>query len=286
MKRQAIAGWLRVCLGEIETDRSASALIGSLRDRNPGVRSKAAESLGLIGTDAAVDALIAELTDPNSYIRPDAAAALGRTKSTRAVEYLTAALKDNSEAVQRQAAAALKARKNPDAAPNRPNRLDRDGTPPMWMFLKSAPTYGADERPVNELINALSNLDAAERERAARSLQARKDILAVKPLIRALQTDRSNKVRVAAAYALKVIGDPRAIPPMLAILRTEPKRQQESKTIITADRPTLRAVIDLLHHSDKRVVPYALEALKSMTLQDFGIDEQKRSEWVDGNVGR
>jgi hypothetical protein len=68
-------------LGRLHQVRSVPALVGALRDPEPGVRAAAAESLGAIGSPLPRDALVTALGDPESVVRRAARSALRRLGS-------------------------------------------------------------------------------------------------------------------------------------------------------------------------------------------------------------
>jgi hypothetical protein len=68
-------------LGRLHQVRSVPALVGALRDAEPGVRASAAESLGEIASPLAHDALMAALRDPEPAVRHAAHTALRRLGS-------------------------------------------------------------------------------------------------------------------------------------------------------------------------------------------------------------
>jgi hypothetical protein len=65
-------------LGRLHQVRSVPALVGALRDPEPGVRATAAESLGEIGSILPREALVAALNDPEPPVRRAARTALRR----------------------------------------------------------------------------------------------------------------------------------------------------------------------------------------------------------------
>ena len=68
-------------LGRLHQVRSVPALVGALRDPEPGVRAAAAESLGEIGSPLPHDALVTALADPEPTVRRAARTALRRLGS-------------------------------------------------------------------------------------------------------------------------------------------------------------------------------------------------------------
>lgn len=65
-------------LGRLHQVRSVPALVGALRDPEPGVRATAAESLGEIGSSLPREALVGALNDPEPAVRRAARTALRR----------------------------------------------------------------------------------------------------------------------------------------------------------------------------------------------------------------
>lgn len=65
-------------LGRLHQVRSVPALVGALRDPEPGVRATAAESLGEIGSILPREALVSALADPEPAVRRAARTALRR----------------------------------------------------------------------------------------------------------------------------------------------------------------------------------------------------------------
>jgi hypothetical protein len=68
-------------LGRLHQVRSVPALVGALRDPDPGVRAAAAESLGEIGSPLPREALAGALADPEPGVRHAARVALRRLGS-------------------------------------------------------------------------------------------------------------------------------------------------------------------------------------------------------------
>jgi HEAT repeat protein len=68
-------------LGRLHLVRSVPALVGALRDSDPGVRAAAADALGEIGAPLSRDALVAALRDPEPSVRRAARVSLRRMGS-------------------------------------------------------------------------------------------------------------------------------------------------------------------------------------------------------------
>jgi HEAT repeat protein len=155
-----------------------SAWIEQLTDRSATARQEAAEALGKIGPAAkpAVGPLIAALADSDDAVRDAAAEALAAFGKD-AVAPLVAALKHTDANVRRGAAAAL-SNMGPAA---------RDAVEPLVTLLKN-------------------DADADVREAAIRALGAiGPDAKTAAPALRDALTDKDQRIREAAATALKRI---------------------------------------------------------------------------------
>ncbi len=164
-------------------------LINSLKDKDAGVRLKAAEALGKLADASAVDPLIEALRyDENSDVREMAAWALGQIDDTRTVDPLSyASVKDADGYVREEAYNALQ-------------KITVGGNK-------------VDARSVDPTIGALTDEDQGVRYRAAEALGQIKNTTAVDALIEALN-DENSDVRQKAAWALGEIGDARAVDPL------------------------------------------------------------------------
>jgi len=171
--------------------------------------------------------LIEALKDGDASVRKRAAEKLGLIKDPRAVEPLIAALEDEYRDVRYAAVEALGKIKNPRAVEPLINALGDwredvrlaiketlDTINPNWRDSKEA------KLQVSEFIAAL--LDEYEDDdihsAAARALGLIQDPRAVEPLINALK-DKNKHVRYAAAVALGDIQDSRAVEPLIDALK-------------------------------------------------------------------
>jgi HEAT repeat protein len=191
-------------------------LIAALKDGNSDVRKAAAEALGKIGwkpdkSEAGAHYLIAQG-------KWDECVKIGAP----AVEPLIAALKDGDSDVRNAAAGALgKIGWKPDKSEAGAHYLIAQG---KW---DECVKIGAPA--VEPLIAALKGRDSDVRP-AAGAL-AKIGAPAVEPLIAALK-DPNSDVRKAAAGALGVIGDARAVRPLIAALEGSGMRQAAVNALV------------------------------------------------------
>ncbi|MBI3797414.1 MAG: HEAT repeat domain-containing protein [Deltaproteobacteria bacterium] len=162
-------------------------LVVLLKDKDPEVRKQSIRVLHEIKGERVIDPLIIVLKqEPDSAVRLAAAATLGVTKDPRTIEPLIAVLKQDKDSSVRSAAA------------------DALGE------IK-------DRRAIDPLIAALrQDKDSSVRGAAAGALGKIKDHQAIDPLTTVLNTD--SEVRENAIFALRDIGDKRAITPLLQYL--------------------------------------------------------------------
>jgi parallel beta-helix repeat protein len=161
-------------------------LITALKDEDPSVRARAAETLGGMNDTSAIEPLIRALGDNDSNVRFEAGYSLGKMGGP-AVEPLIDAFDD----------------------------------PDSNVSLGSALALGYIGAPaVDPLIQCLSNQREKPRSMAAAALGEIKDLRAVDPLIQAL-VDEKWTVREYAAAALGEIGDQRAVEPLIQSLNDD-----------------------------------------------------------------
>ena len=264
-------------------------LMGALKDKSVYVRAMAAPALAIlarnIGDRRPVPALIALFGDSDSSARHAAAEAFRHLQDPRAVEPLIRALRDEDHSVRSSAAWALGGFKNPRAA-----------EPLLALAQKS------DERTLPATAWALGQI---------------KEKRAVEPLMKALRAHKRFHGRWYVVRALGDIGDPRAVPVLVEILKTGGEHDraqaayclallnahQAADALFKASSDSSRkvrtsAIRSLVRLKDPRIIPCLIaflekpgdlgrpEAARSLGLltgQDFGEDTAKWAAWWEAN---
>ena len=199
------------------------AQIASLKDPNPAVRRMGAQFLGGHRDPHAVAALIGALKDPNWEVREFAAESLGQTKDQSAVEPLIALLNDPNGVVCSTAADSLGRIKDPRAVePLLATFRRQPGNP---LIVKALGELG-DPRAIPALIDFMTHAketyyDAAYMENAFRGIGSP----AIDPLVATLKDlsvgDPNPRVKARVVCTLFAIKDPRTVPTMVRVIRTQ-----------------------------------------------------------------
>jgi HEAT repeat protein len=191
---------LRIIREESKKTRSNASNIDYVSYYAVDPRQGAVPALGRTGSRRGVSILVGLLGDP--HIADAAAKALGRIGDPSCVDAVIAELKQGHE----QAGLALKLLKDP--------------------------------RGAGPVLPLLGDPDATMRERAADVLSVHGPE-AVGPLLARL-SDEAQRVRIQAARSLGRIGDPRAVEPLLAMLRRKADDEMLLKESKLLGRPLMR----------------------------------------------
>lgn len=205
-------------LGAIGDPRAVDALINVLlNDTLMNVRGAAAEALGYIGHPRAVNALITALGDMSAFVREHAALALGRIGHPIAVNALIQLMvNDNYASVRQACAEALGMIGSPAAIDALIQVLNgNDEASVRAAAARSLGMIGGEE-VIPHLINALMDPNSGVRFAAMEGLVF-VGSAAIDDLIAALGHS-NGYVRVYSAMALGEIGDPSAIPALIALM--------------------------------------------------------------------
>ncbi len=198
-------------------------LLWQLRGETAGRRWGAAEGLGQLGDPRALPALVEALRDPHAFVRWAAAQAIGQIGEQRAVSLLLPLLQEKDPLVRRSAVDAL--------------------------------AHFNTEEVRRALRRMLHDPDPSVRRNAIDAIARLSDPAAIDALILALDPQNEFWVRYSAAEALGIVGDHRAVPPLIEASRDP--------------RPLLRrAVVSSLGLlRDSRAIPTLLQALEDEDAQ-------------------
>lgn len=231
-----------LAVGRVGLPAGVGPLAARLADQDEDVRAMAAFALGLIGEASAVEPLTAALTDASPLVKGRAAHALGLLgakmagSAAAAVGAMVSQLVDagalaappgdddpaggspEAEAVRRGVTALMLLRSFDGLAAA---VLDAQGHPRSgWWPVAAALSRVGDDRAVPALTALASSPSAYTAGYAIRGLGERKATAAVPMLLPLLESSRQVRpqVRVMAVRAAGQIGDPRFLPPLLALL--------------------------------------------------------------------
>lgn len=204
--------------------KDIEGLIKALRHKEANVRAKAAKALGNVGDMRAVEPLITALNDNDSRVEKATTEALLKIGSP-AVEPLLITLRDTEKSVRKAAAKVLGNLRDARAVMPLINALnDKD-----WDVCKCAAKAlesSGDQNALGNLIRyylsiVLNNDDFEKREYATIKL-AKIGMPAFEALTTILKDSRCDFARTEAAKAVGMIGDNRAVEPLIQILQKTP----------------------------------------------------------------
>ena len=229
-------------LGRIKDRTAGVSLVGLLKDSEASVREAAAEAIRHVADGATLAELVRLLEDPTH--RDTAAAVLGRLKDPGALEPLVAMLKSPDPTARLLAAKALDQLADPRSADawieamaspdlreiaarslKRISELRERIAEILDRLRESEDTVALEEarigvsmdliglgRPaVSGLLEALEDGLWVVREAAAQALGLIGDLRAVEPLLRKAKADRDMGVRESCIKALGEFGDARSV---------------------------------------------------------------------------
>jgi HEAT repeat protein len=210
-------------LGRIKDRTAGGALVESLKDPDSQVRQAAAEAIGHVADAPALRALVQLLED--EVTRDVAAEVLGRLKDPAAMEPLAGMMTSPDPTARRLAAEALEQLADPrsvDAwiqAMVYPDLLE--------IASRSLKRISDLQQRIADTLDSLRDIEDAVALEEAR-IGVSMDLIAlgrpaVTELLEALD-DGLWVVREAAAQALGIIGDPRAVEPLLQKAKTDRDR--------------------------------------------------------------
>ena len=249
-------------LGRIRDRMAGVAIVELLKDPHPGVREAAAEAMPHVADGTALHALVQLLE--HTATRDTAAEVLGRLKDPGALEPLVAMMKSQDPTARRMAAEALEQLADPrsvdawieamaspdliEIASRSLKRiaelreriagiLDRLRDIEDTVVLEEARIGISMDlimlgRPaVLDLLDALNDDLWVVREAAAQALGIIGDLRAVEPLLNKAKTDRDRGVRESCIKALGEFGDARSIDVLIEAVQDRTTRLAASEAM-------------------------------------------------------
>jgi HEAT repeat protein len=184
-------------------------LIGAMRDENARVRFDAIHALGVIGESplpaAEAKALTAELDHYDPTMRAATARVLGRLRTREAADQLAVALVDSNAVVRLFATEALGLIRDTRSAGTLRDQLAQSRGDLLNATLLALARIGSHD-DIGLFRQRLTDRSAFVRRAAAEGLGRADDKDAVPLLESLLKTDKSDEVRLAAAFGLQKLG--------------------------------------------------------------------------------
>ena len=268
------------------TAQLVAPLILCLSDPSDTVRTDGAIALASIKVyhpevdlSSAVPPLIARMQDPAAKVRAATANALGNLRDPRGVPPLVVALSDKATGVVYAAVRALGLFLDPKTADPLAKLLTHAEAN---VRTETAIVLGQlDDRRATQPLIALLKADGNTPNRVAEVLGTLGDPAAVEPLCAFLP---GSKVKVIPIIALGQLRDPRAIDTLVKEFGNHNVQHAIRALKAIGDKRAVPPLITLLRdRSTPSFYPpecsVAVDALKSITGQDFGLDAGKWAAW-------
>lgn len=193
-------------IGRLSVRTAVPDLVAALRDPQVEVRVVAAAALWRLPDAAAVPGLVELLNDRDAAARQWGALALGVVRDRRATQPLLRVLADPEGAVRMDVIRSLGRVGDPSALDPLKD-FARNASNAMDERLEAVNSIASLDSPdkVNVLVQLLSDSEERIRVRAVRALGQVGDALAIPPLRRVRQSERSEEARNAVDEAIEAI---------------------------------------------------------------------------------
>lgn len=280
-------------LGHFKDTRAMGPLLKAIQDKDERVRANAALSLGNFSDSKITDALLMSLDDGRPLVRQSAIRALANNPADFIEPALQQSTRDPDEAVRQTAAAALLHRKGDSVAFERLNiggdinpeirstieKIMADGkldTQDMEVLRHSNPrvrsellAYIAEKsgpEMVRLMLPGLNDMNPAVRAKAINAITSIGS-KAVDQLITLLPEQTSPYTRLGIAEVLGNIGDKRALPSLLGLLKDKDDRVITSAITAVStfnDPETVDHLVAVLKHPEETVRTHVTIALQKL----------------------
>ena len=281
-----------LAIGRVGLPEGIAPLAELLADPEPEVRQMAAFALGLIGDRDALEHLLLALSDPSPLVRGSAAEAvglIGDSTTADAVAEMARRIVDSGSLVRippdeddprRDTAAAayrlalyslVRLGSYPALAAA---ALDESGQPLLrWWPVASALQRAADDRALPALRSLASDPHPYTRAFAVRALGELKDSQSVAMLL-PLVVGNDRAVAIQAVRALGLIGDQKAAPALLRLIRdpeTDSHRRHEAVLALglIGGEGVVDTMIDLLASPSPEIRAAAVRSLARFDPEGF-----------------
>jgi HEAT repeat protein len=192
-------------LAKIGDRRAFDALLAFIGDSHAAVRQAVIGALNSLGSPEMPGRVLPLLSDPDPNVRESAVKVAGYFGYPECADLLLERCRDEDERVRRAAVEHLPYLEDERATPALVRAL-RHETPKVRAAAAGAMALVEGTEVSTCLIEALADEDSWVRYFAARSLGQQQIAESTDALVRLVQTDRSNHVRIAAIEALGRIG--------------------------------------------------------------------------------
>lgn len=283
-------------LSRLADRKAVPVIVALMKDTEWRVRAESARALGEFADKQAIDSLITALNDLSIEVRIQSALALGRIKDSRAVAALTSSMNDRDARVSLAAAESLARMQNQQSlrvltsllasqdfqsrarAAQVLARVSAEGLPDdvlsalassigdrdtVVRFYAAEALIASGAKAIPALMKIVASERESDRERATK-LISRMGAAAVDPLI-AFMRDRSRspEARAAAAEALGILRDAKAIPSLTEMLRDENAlvRSRAAEASGRMGEPAVDALLQMAISSPHEIRASAIDAL-------------------------